>query len=151
MSEIIGRPTKWTEDTLKKVESYYKLCLEDVDKVPKVSELCILLDITRETLNQWQDDVTKPLSFSDTIKKIMALQQDRLIQRGLDKKGTPIFEIFLLKVNHGMNETNKVDVTTKGDKLQSLSLTDVIKELKNKSDNDLQREAGAETDNQEKV
>jgi hypothetical protein len=112
----IGRPTKWTDDMPDRVLAYYKLCLEDKEKFPMVSEMCTLLDITRETLDRWLDDETTPDSFYDTYKKLYQLQETRLLERGFEMKN-PTFSIFLLKANHRMRETQNIDVTSKDKEL----------------------------------
>ena len=55
--------------------------------------------------------------FLNAIKRLKTYQKYKLINDGLygGKKVNTAMAIFLLKVNHGMVETSKTDVTTKGE------------------------------------
>jgi len=113
-----GRPTKWNEEIVPKMEAYYKMCLEDETKFPMISEMCTYLDIVQDTLAEWLKDDDKPQQFSDAYKKIYQLQETRLMQKGFELKN-PTFAIFLLKANHGKRETQNVDITSKDKELNA--------------------------------
>lgn len=99
-----GRPPKPTKEVANEIAlNYYESCKAN-SQMPFVEELCILLDITRETLSKWQEEID---GFSDTIKKLAILQALMLQKQGMSS-GKPTMEIFLLKANHGMTESSEL-------------------------------------------
>lgn len=117
-----GRPTKFNDEILTKTRSYYQRHVNPKDgkvTIPYVQELAIILDISRETMNQWEENIPE---FSDTIKRIKNLQELRLLQRTLSKN--PTGAIFQLKANHGMMETDKQILQGSPQNPINLSITD---------------------------
>src|SRR3990167_9038146 len=98
-----GRPTKYTPDIFKKIEEYLQSCGREQTILPTVEGLALKLDISTETIYQW---AKKYPGFSDTVKKIAQKQKQQLIDDGMygGKEVNAAMAIFLLKVNHGMND-----------------------------------------------
>ena len=73
-----GRPPKYntTEEFQKKCDKYFKDCI-DKTKIPNKAGLCIALNITRETYNQYK----KKDKFSDAIKKAESVIEEAWVQR----------------------------------------------------------------------
>jgi len=98
-----GRPTKYKPDVFKKIEAYMQMCGKEQMALPSIEGLAVYLDITSETIRQW---AKKYREFSLTIKKIVDKQKIQLMNDGMygGKEINAAVAIFLLKVNHGMNE-----------------------------------------------
>lgn len=115
----MARPSKYNEDTLKIANEYLAVCKEKIhekEHFPALEILGIELDITRETMNQWtrpDSDYYKP-EFSDTIKKILEIQEYKLKILGMTRNAA--MPIFLLKANHGFIETSRQEITGKDGK-----------------------------------
>jgi len=98
-----GRPTKYKPDVFKGIEGYMEKCGKEQMALPSIEGLAIYLGITSETIRQW---AKKYKEFSWTIKKIVDKQKKQLMDDGMygGKEVNAAMAIFLLKVNHGMNE-----------------------------------------------
>lgn len=95
-----GRPKKYTEAELmkQKIDEYFKKC--DNEREPyTVTGLCLALDITRETLNQY----LKNEQFSDTIKKAK-LKVENYLEKHLITDSSTTGIIFNLKNNFGWKD-----------------------------------------------
>lgn len=105
-----GRPTKYNEEILQQTLDYYNKAFAEPLTIPYIEELSLFLDIDDDTIVEWCKIHS---SFSATIKKIKKLQKIRLMNR-TQVRDSATGSIFLLKVNHGMVEANKLDVTSGG-------------------------------------
>lgn len=133
-----GRPTKYTtdEDMVAKVEEYLEGCVDverELDKgyaikvnLPKRVGLANFLNVQEETLVNWGEEHPQFLS---ALKKLDHLQQERLIDSGLSGDYNPTIAKLILSANHGMAEKTQQDITSGGEKLDS-----VDKETKHKID-----------------
>lgn len=99
-----GRPTKYTGEIQQKCEEYYNRFRQLKTKVPFLEELELELDISRDTRVRWEKLHRR---FSDTVYKVKTLQKLRLQQRVVYSAKNPYGEVFLLKANHDMMETEK--------------------------------------------
>lgn len=115
---VSGRPTDYSEEKLKKAQDYLEKCIADKSSMPSVSELAVVLGVNRETIVSWADDEDKK-EFSNTYKRVKALQEQDIISKGLKGKYNPSMSIFLLKANHNMIETEKKLLT--GDKANPIA------------------------------
>lgn len=111
----VGRPTKYIpEIILPKIEEYFK-SVNDTE-LPSVEGLALHINVNRDTLYEWGNTYSE---FSDTIKKIATKQKKQLMDDGMygGKEVNAAMAIFLLKVNHGMNEvpTTLIQNNVQGD------------------------------------
>lgn len=106
-----GRPTKYNRTILKKTKAYFKEYLADAERTPMLGELALILGIHRDTLHDWYtkkkpDGTLQRPEFSDLIKMIQTLQEVRMYQNGF-VKDKPLFEMFVLRTQHGHVETTR--------------------------------------------
>lgn len=103
-----GQPTKYDPDFdyASEVEDYLKECSREQTRLPKISEFARRLRVNRDTIQEWER--VHP-EFSVTIKRIKDAQEEQLMDDGLygGKEVNSTMAIFLLKVNHGMIETER--------------------------------------------
>lgn len=102
--KAIGRPTKYIPEVVyPAIEEYISSCGREQTELPTVEGLALHLGVHPDTLFTWSKEY--PL-FSESIKKILALQKKQLMNDGMygGKEVNSAMAIFLLKVNHGMKE-----------------------------------------------
>jgi len=103
-TKTIGRPTKYIPEVIfGKVENYFKMCGREQTELPTVEGFADYLGVNDDTIVEWGK---KYPAFSATIKKVMSKQKQQLMNDGMygGKEVNPGMAIFLLKVNHKMNE-----------------------------------------------
>ena len=112
-----GRPKKYSEvETLKKKIDEYFADSEQKKEVPTVCGLALAVDMTRETLLQYE----KQEGFSDPIKKAkmkIAANYERMMVTG---KGSAVGLIFNLKNNFGWRDQQEVKHSGSVDIAQTL-------------------------------
>lgn len=99
-----GRPTKYIPEIIyPKIDQYLAMCGRENMALPTVEGLSLALDVNTDTLNEWSKLYPE---FSATIKKLAYKQKEQLMNDGMygGKEINSAMAIFLLKVNHGMNE-----------------------------------------------
>jgi hypothetical protein len=108
---VMGRPTKYNEEMLKKTQQYFDECLNGVKdrsgkiikqpRVPYIEELELMLDISDDTIVNWAKDEDKPdfLATYLKIKKLYKLRLKQLLVRG---KTNPLGAKFLLEAECGV-------------------------------------------------
>ena len=102
-----GRPTKYSEDVQKRADAYVAGgYIEAGDAVPTAAGLACLLDIAKSTIYEWAKH--NP-SFSDTLGRLNARQENSLTNGGLTGDFTPVITKLML-ANHGYSE--KVETVT---------------------------------------
>lgn len=108
--EPFGRPTKYNDLTVSKSWDYIESCGRESTELPTIEGLANYLDITKETVYEW---AKKYDDFSYALKKIHDKQKTQLINDGMygGKEVNAAMAIFLLKANHGMIETSRVEHT----------------------------------------
>lgn len=94
-----GRPTKYNEDKLAIARDY----VAKTD-MPFIEELAGLLDVTSDTVRNWEE---RDEEFLLTIKKLEQKQKLALMKGGISKQFNNVMCIFLLKANHGLIEAEK--------------------------------------------
>ena len=102
----MARPSTYDPKLSEKVDEYLESCGSNNLKLPQVADFARFIGISRDTAYEW---ASKHPEFSDTIKKIKDYQRIDLINNGLysSKEVSATMAIFLLKVNHGMIETER--------------------------------------------
>jgi len=103
--KTVGRPTKYNEETVKKTQKYFDSCRAS-GSMPFIEELALELDVNDDTIVEWSKNNEE---FSAAVSKVKLLQKLSLKKGALSKQLQPTTAIFLLKVNHGMNEEEKKD------------------------------------------
>jgi hypothetical protein len=121
----VGRPAKWNspEELSELIEAYFIDCKER-EEPPMITEMCVFLDTTRETLLDYQSKE----GFSDTIKRAKT-RCEAAVEKGiLLGKMNATAGIFNLKNNYGWKDKTEQDITTGGEKLVFLP-NEVINKL----------------------
>jgi hypothetical protein len=105
-----GRPTKYSQETIKVAREYLENYEEHGDQIPSIAGLAIILGIRRETLHVWAKEEGKE-EISNILGAILAKQENVLINKGLTGDfNSAISKLVLGK--HGYHE--KVDSTLSG-------------------------------------
>lgn len=124
----LGRPTKYSEEIIKKTMGYIETCgdlfeikqkpvikdgllteedyVKESKKLPTIEGLANYLDINKDTLYEWCK-IHK--DFSDVIDNLQKMQADMLINNGLSGDYNPTIAKVLL-TKHGYREG--IDATT---------------------------------------
>ncbi len=101
----MGRPSKFAE-SLAKAKEYLMGGYETVgDVVPSVAGLACYLGGSRKTVYEWVKEST---DLSDTLEGILAMQENKLINKGLNGDFNPTITKLML-ANHGYSEKQEVD------------------------------------------
>lgn len=101
----MGRPSKFAE-SLAKAKEYLMGGYETVgDVVPSVAGLACYLGVSRKTVYEWVKEST---DLSDTLEGILAMQENKLINKGLNGDFNPTITKLML-ANHGYSEKQEVD------------------------------------------
>lgn len=103
-----GRPTKYDPSVIDLAKEYIDSCSREQTELPTLEGLALKIGVDDETLGIWASSNPE---FSATIKELKAKQKNQLINDGMyggKEVNTPM-AIFLLKVNHGMIETQRTE------------------------------------------
>ena len=112
----VGRPTKYTPDFIEEIDNYLQTMVgREQTKLPTRYSFAQYIGVNDDTLDDW---AAKYPDFLRAIKKIERAQKEQLMDDGLygGKEVNPAMAIFLLKVNHGMIETQRTELTGKDGK-----------------------------------
>lgn len=122
-----GRPTHYSQEILEKAQNYIDTWVNspraDRKNLPKVAGLAIELGVHRDTIYEWSKEHKE---FSDILDNLLSLQEEELIERGLEGSFNPTITKLML-TKHGY--TDKNDVTSDG-KAISLSFDSTFNEQK---------------------
>jgi len=104
-----GRPTKYYPEIINKIDGYFQTVGREQTSLPTIEGLAEYLDISTDTIWRWGK---KHKKFSDAIKKVAEKQKKQLMDDGMygGKEVNAAMAIFLLKVNHGMQDKGEVNV-----------------------------------------
>lgn len=104
-----GRPTKYNPSMVQIVRDYITECNSNQMRLPKRVDVAIRLGIDDETIIEWEK---RHPEFYAAIKEVDRLQKGQLMDDGMygGKEVNSTMAIFLLKANHGMVETSKLEV-----------------------------------------
>lgn len=118
-----GRPTDYTKELLEKAHEYLNICKDTEEdkvnnikanvKMPSKGGLAVYLNVSRETLYAWAKQYPE---FSDIMEQMGAIQEERLLNKGLSGDYSPVIAKVLL-TKHGYREgqditTNDKDIPT---------------------------------------
>lgn len=125
----VGRPTNYSDEILKKAKTYINNWVNspraDRKNIPKVAGLAIELGVNRDTVYEWSKEHKE---FSDVLDNLLALQEEELVERGLDGSFNPTITKMML-TKHGYSDKVETDITTKGQSINGLNDEDKIKLL----------------------
>lgn len=109
MTHAGGRPTKYQESFVNELDKYLQTTGKEQTSLPTKQGFALWLGVDDETLNEWAKIYPK---FSATLKRLMLLQGQQLIDDGIygGKEVNATIVKLLLQNNHGMKE--RVDQTT---------------------------------------
>jgi len=102
----MARPSKYNDTIIQQVIDYLDN-YEDLDHVmPSIAGLSMVLNVTRETIYDWASQSEKP-EFSDIIKKLLAVQEFVLSNKGLKgESNANLTKLFLAK--HGYSDRQEI-------------------------------------------
>ncbi len=134
---MAGRPKKYSEkeDFQNKVNAYFEWCDSQKQAIPSekgikiiykpytVSGLCLYLDITRETLCQYEKDEI----FSDTIKRAKGRIENWIEEHAMTRDIDNTSAIFNLKNNFGWRDKQEIESYNKNENL-NIEMTDEERE-----------------------
>lgn len=149
-----GRPSKYKEEYKKIVSKYLKLRVDKEVRVltkemgktkvyekkikvdlPTLEGFASFLGVNKDTLYEWAKQYE---GFSDSLDRIVAEQQKRLLNAGLSGDYNPMIAKLILSSNHGMRE--KSDVTTDGKEFPQPLLNAIRNNNSDKEDKPAQEE-----------
>lgn len=125
MKKKVGRPSKYSPDICKLVDSYLEDRTDGKEmgklkvKLPTVDDFARYISVSRASVFLWAE--TYP-EFSDSLEKITAEQKKRLLNSGLSGEYNSTIAKLILSSNHGMAERVDQDLTTKGERIQSITV-----------------------------
>lgn len=113
MAHAGGRPTKLTPELVKRAEEYLaETSVMGIQALlPTIEGLAIALDISTETLYDWE---RKENEFSDIVKDVRKNQAQKIIQNVMVGRYNPMISKLLLS-KHGYVE--QTDITSGGEKI----------------------------------
>ena len=114
----MARPTKYRKSFIKEAANYLNEC-RNARKVPFLEEFAERIGTTDRTLRNWTEAHEEFLPAVEEIK-----DHQRLALKTLGLK-SPSVIIFLLKADHGMIETEKIQHESSGTEPWNIIFTDV--------------------------
>lgn len=111
-----GRPTKYRPEFVNIAKGYIETCSRENTELPTIEGLALLLEVDDERISEYSALYPE---FHATIKALKAKQKAQLMNDGMygGKEVNSTMAIFLLKVNHGLVETQNIDHRTLGKEL----------------------------------
>jgi len=120
--DVGGRPTKYHDGMPQRVFDYLNEYIELGHVIPTKAGLSIFLDISKQTINEWQKEKGKE-GFSDSLRKLESEQEFRLLAGGLNGD----YNATIAKLglgNHGYSDKQETkhsgDIDIKGLSLEQL-------------------------------
>lgn len=132
-----GHPTLYDDKYIVSVEEYLKSCRDVITKelvglskkgtelykdklivnLPTIEGFAVYIGVHKDTIYEWRKTHKE---FSDSLGKILAEQQKRLLNNGLSGDYNSTIAKLVLSSNHGMSEKVNSDITTNGESIQPL-------------------------------
>ncbi|CDG96687.1 putative protein p17 [Xenorhabdus bovienii str. puntauvense] len=103
----VGCPSKLTGELIAKAKEYLYGGYKDEEEavIPSVAGLACYLAIARSTVYEYAKQSEE---FSDTLERILALQESRLINKGLSGDFNATITKLML-ANHGYSDKQEID------------------------------------------
>lgn len=113
-----------TKELLATVKEYIDDCTKFEDVVPTIAGLSLAVGVTRTTLYDWANEKSERYheEFSYMLGDLLAKQERELLANGLQSVWNPVITKLMLAKHE---YTDKVDHTSKGEKLPTPILTHV--------------------------
>jgi hypothetical protein len=109
MANKVGRPTKYNAGMIQKMEDFV-LSMAREQTIPTIPGFAYSVGVCEDTIHEWK---SKHKKFSESIKKLLAVQCTMLQTLGLSQVYSAPMSIFLLKNNHGFKDRTEQEVTTR--------------------------------------
>lgn len=122
-----GRPTKYSEEIIKKTTDYIENYRNFGEVIPSIEGLALVLKVNRDTIYEWKN---KFKEFSDMVEALQLKQTKILLNLGLLNKINPSIAKLLL-AKQGYTEKQEMEIKEK-QILIDLSLPDDSLKEKNK-------------------
>lgn len=151
-----GRPTKYKKRYCRDIIAYFDVpyfvkkkvvkivkgkpieCgVEVPNRIPLFDGFCREIGISQRTLLNW---IEKYDDFFLAYERAKGLQKEMLVYLSINNYLNPTYAIFLTKNITDLKDKVETDITSAGEKVESVNLSSVLAELKNKSVDELQRE-----------
>lgn len=159
-----GRPTKYKPQYCKDLIKYFDKKPTKIVKVTKIikgfpvevevekpnpiptfdsfaTEHC---GVNQDTFYEW---VKVHPEFSESFKRAKSFQKKMILYQCAYGFITPSYAVFLTKAMTDLNDVSSVDITSGGEKVESFNISDYLKELKDKTPDELHREAERQISN----
>lgn len=92
-----------------RIGMYFQHCAEN-DRKPQIVGMCNWLGVSRQTLNEWQNGVTRSTTHGDIIKKACSIIEEQWADYMTNGKINPASGIFLAKNWFGYRDQTDVVV-----------------------------------------
>ena len=131
MANPVGRPTKYDPRYIEMVDEYLQTTGREQTSLPKIVGFALYIGVSKDSLYEWAKEHKE---FSDALEKIMAHQENTLVDDGIygGKEVNATIVKLLLMNNHGMREKTETDVTSKGEKITT-GYVEFIEDVKDKT------------------
>ena len=103
-----GRPVKWTAEAIEAEGEALLAWLQEDKSQFWVKDFAVERGYGPQRFSEW---VKVSPQFSDAYKMAMAVQESRLVSKGLEGKGQAM-AIFTLKNNHGWRDKQEIEQTS---------------------------------------
>lgn len=116
---MAGAPTKYDPNFIDTVDIYLQSCGREQTKLPTREGFARYINVHRDSLQEW---CKSHKDFNQAMHKIEDEQKIQLIDDGMygGKEVNAAMAIFLLKANHSMVETSRLEHTGKdGDAMKT--------------------------------
>lgn len=109
---MIGRPTAYSEDMLKKAEEYINGGYKEREQlIPTTAGLASYINVAKSTIYKWCEDKNHP--FSDYLALCNEIQELKLLNGGLSGEYNAAITKLILG-RHGYSEKQETDITSGG-------------------------------------
>lgn len=126
--KVMGRPSKYNEETIPKTLEYLENFESMGDQIPSIAGLAVFLKVGRDTIHEWRKEEGKE-DFSDIIENILGKQEQTLTNKGLTGDFTSTISKLILG-KHGYHD--KVDSEHSG----SIEVTKIERKIVDTPDRD---------------
>ena len=113
MTNPVGAPTKYNEETISKTMGYIVNHKDVGDIVPSVAGLCCELGVNKSTVYDWASQEDKK-EFSNTLEILQQTQERLLLNGGLSGDTNSTITKLML-CNHGYSDKQEIEQHNTGE------------------------------------